>query len=205
MNVYFLGRRWSWQLLMWTCMVEEGKELYRPINECRIWIDKPSGQCLLEMHIINLQGATLLLIKLYRLSEPWYTNMEASRRLLKIERSKQKRALPQHIHIVTQESFFSIHKVRRERWPETSIPAGLCVVAGCRLCVQQNTYTSKWCHDEGDTAVLADGNTRWGTPSLPGGPRCVLLLQLKLQIHIKYISQERSQLKCKPCWVWKSF
>lgn len=48
-------------------------------------------------------------------------------------------------------------------------------------------------------------HSHWGTPSLPGGPRCILLLQFKLQIHLKYRSQECSQLKCKPCWVWKIF
>lgn len=35
--------------------------------------------------------------------------------------------------------------------------------------------------------------------------RCILLLQFKFQIHLKYISQECSQLKCKPCWAWKIF
>lgn len=153
---------------MWTCMVTGGTELYWPINKRPIWIDKSSGQCLLEMHIINPRGAALILIKLYRLCEPWNTNIEASHRLLKIEGPKQKSCFSHGTFILLLENPFSrpfpSPEVRSERWPEPGIPAHSRMFAGCRLCVQQNTNTSPWCHDGGDTAVLADGNTLTEAP-----------------------------------------
>lgn len=45
-----------WMLLMWTVHGTGRRELYRPINKHPIWINKPSGQCCLEMPAINLRG-----------------------------------------------------------------------------------------------------------------------------------------------------
>lgn len=72
--------------------------------------------------------------------------------------------------------------------------------------LQQKTNTSLWCHDEGDTAALVDGYTAAEALRLcqeVRGASCCL--QFKLQIHLQYISQECSQLKCKLRWVWKIF
>ena len=43
-------------LLMWTVHGAWGRELCRPINKHPIWINKPSGQCRLEMPAVNLRG-----------------------------------------------------------------------------------------------------------------------------------------------------
>ena len=133
--------------------------------------------------------------------------------MLKIERPQTKEFFfpPSTTFILLLKNPFnsplrSFPEVRRERWPERGHPGALACVGRVSSVRQQTTNTSPWCHDEGDTAVLAGRNTLTeALRPLPGVAGCILLLQFKLQIHLKYISQECSQLKCKPCWAWKIF
>lgn len=129
--------------------------------------------------------------------------------MLKIERPKQKRvfffSLLTFILLLKNPfnyPLLSFPEVRRERSPKPGIPACSRGFAGCRPCV--NKTLTRPCD-----VMMREIQLFWrmGTLTealLPGGPRCILLRPFKLQIHLKYVSQECSQLKCKPCWVWKT-
>lgn len=127
----------------------------------------------------------------------------ASHWLLKIESTKQRIFFIFTSILLLRNPFnyplLSFPEVRRERWPK---PA--CVYAGCRPCINK-TQPCPCDVTLRELQLFWRMGTLWLKLWCSLWPRCILLLQFKLQIHLKYISQKCFLLKCKLCWVWKIF